>query len=140
MHQIDKFNFFFLIAPTVQDHDPLWHCLLYPPAASAHTHTHTPTHTGSTVWAERPLCLSDTLHCYPSQMKTRFHVNTSLRFLRLNLVCQSVSRRELTCQRGQRQCGLADTRAHTDRTHSTCAHTHTSMQFPPEQRNSDPLD
>lgn len=75
-------------------------------------YTHTHTHTGSTVWAERPHCLSDTLHCYSLQMKTRFHLNTSLRFRRLNLVCQSETFFELTCHRGQHQCGLTHTYTH----------------------------
>lgn len=127
-YKVDIINFIvnpnILSVRTVQDHDPVWHWLFYP---LLHLHTHIHTHTGSTVWAERPLCLCDTLHCYSSQMKTRFHLNTSLWFLRLNPVCQSESWCELTCQRGQRQCGLTDT-------HNTCTDTHS-----PKQRTCHPI-
>lgn len=47
------------------------------------------TRAGSSVLAKRSLRLSNTLHCYSEQMETRFHLNTSLRFLRLNPICQS---------------------------------------------------
>lgn len=42
-------------------------------------------------------------------------------------ICQSESQCELTCQGGQRQCGLTDTDAHT---HARHVHTHTCIHPP----------
>ena len=77
----------------------------------AHTHTHT--HTQSLALALKRPSVSPP-HFYSSQMKTRFHLCTSLQFQIEPPAVKPKSQHELTCQWGQPpQCGPNHPSTHT---------------------------
>lgn len=62
----------------------------------------------------------------PHKWKPDFILTQVYSFQNLTTVCQSKSQRELTCQRGQRQCGLSCTNTYTH-----TPHTHVHMRTSP---------